>query len=215
MSWVYHYTNAYGSMTQAEMQQNVDEIYAQLYSNYGWTVNAICAVLGNMQRESYINPAQTQGGFPVGGTSGGYGLCMWTPQTKIKNWLQANNHSIFSGYWQIYAMNDETFPSASDPQYSTHAPITYQEFKHSGKTVAELTEIFMRYYERAGVSALEERIQYAENWYRYIMGTDPPPSPTPTPPEPPDPPPSPDPDPSGYKSQTKAWLFLRSRRLRF
>ena len=94
MSWVYHYTNAYGSMTQAEMQQNVDEIYAQLYSNYGWTVNAICAVLGNIQRESYINPAQTQGGFPVGGTSGGYGLCMWTPQTKIKNWLQANNHSI-------------------------------------------------------------------------------------------------------------------------
>ena len=31
MTWVYHDTNRYGSMTQAEMEVNVNEIYAQLY----------------------------------------------------------------------------------------------------------------------------------------------------------------------------------------
>lgn len=217
MSWVYHDTNRYGSMTQAEMEQNVDQIYAQLYSNYTWAVNAICAVLGNIQRESYINPAQTQGGYPVDSMSGGYGLCMWTPASKIKRWLQANNHSIYSGYWQVYAMNDPNFPSASDPQYTpTNAfPLTYDQFKHSGQTVAYLTEAFMKNYEKAGTEALQERIQYAENWYRYIMGTDPPPTPTPEPPYPPDPPVPPEPDPSGFKRKSKLSIYLRSPRLRF
>lgn len=212
MTWVYHETNLPNSMTAYEMSQNVDEIYAQFYSVYHWSVNAICGVLGNMQHESYLNPAQTQIGYPIGSASGGYGLCQWTPSTKLTNWLRANNHSLYSGFWQLYYLNFESGGTEYIP--TSQFPETYAEFKVSGQTVAYLTECFLKNYERAGVEALSQRIQYAENWYRYLMGTDPPPEPTPTPPAPPDPPTPPDPDPSGYKGRTKMWLFLRSPRLR-
>lgn len=210
MSWHYVDTNRANPLTQSEMEDNVDEIYAQLYSSYGWSINAICAVLGNMQYESYINPAQTEIGHPTGSMSYGYGLVQWTPARKIKEWLQANNHSIYSGYWQCYYLANvyqgEWISTASYPE-------TYAEFAHSGKTIDYLTKCFFYNYERGTWS--DQRTTMAENWYRYIMGTDPPPEPTPDPPVPPDPPPSPDPDPSGYKRQTKLFMFLRSPRLRF
>lgn len=210
MGWHYVDTNRLNALTQQEMEDNVDEIYAQLYSGYTWSINAICAVLGNMQYESGLNPAQTENGFPTGSMRGGYGLIQWTPARKIKQWLQANNHSIYSGYWQCYYLSnvyqDEWY---STPEY----PETYEEFKHSGKTLDYLTRCFFENYLRGTWS--NDRTTMAENWYRYIMGTDPPPQPTPDPPQPPDPPEPPDPDPSGYKSKYKAGIYLRNRNLIF
>lgn len=200
MSWVYHISNRAGSMTQAEMEQNVDEIYAQLYG-YGWTINAICGLLGNIQVESLINPAQTQIGYPIGTERGGYGLVQWTPASKIKNWLRANNHSIESGYWQVYAINYQ--PEGVEWISTSQFPETYDEFKFSEETVAYLTECFLKNYERAGTEALQRRIDCAENWYEYITGTHP------------DPPEPPEPDPHGYKGTFKQIIFLRSRNLRF
>ena len=214
MSWTYHITNRLGTMTQQEMEGNVDEIYAQLYSNYTWSVNAICAVLGNLQQESALNPAQTQTGYDINGMRGGYGLAQWTPARKIKNWLQANNHSLYSGYWQIYALNMNEISSDYGNEYipTTDFPLTFAEFKNSGETVAYLTEAFLKNYERAGDEALSNRIQYAEDWYRYIMGADPPTEPSTDPPQPVDPPDPIDPDATGYKGVFKTILFLRNRR---
>lgn len=210
MGWHYVDTNRYNALTQSEMEDNVDEIYAQLYTNYTWSINAICGVLGNIQYESQLNPAQTEHGCPTGSMHNGYGLVQWTPASKIKNWLQNNHHSIYSGYWQVYYLANEY---QTEWIVTSEYPESYAEFAHSGQTVEYLTHCFFENYERG--TWANERVTMAENWYRYIMGTDPPPSPTPTPPTPPDPPPSPDPDPSIYKRPTKAWLFLRSRRLRF
>lgn len=42
-------------LTQKEMQENVNEIYTYL-NGKGWTTNAIAGLLGNIQRESTINP---------------------------------------------------------------------------------------------------------------------------------------------------------------
>ena len=182
MGWVYHITNAFGSMTQAEMEQNAQEIYGQLNS-YGWTLNAICAVLGNMQHESYINPAQTQHGYNINSMRGGFGLVMWTPARKFKEWAQANNHSIYSGYWQLYALDQQPWGIEYIP--TTEYPLSYQEFKTSEEDLTYLTTAFCKNYERAGVEALDLRIAYAEDWYSYLSGE-----------EPPDPSP---PDPGGYK----------------
>ena len=205
MGWHYVDTNAYNALTQSQMEDNVDEIYAQLYSNYTWTVNAICGVLGNMQYESQLNPAQTEHGYPTGSMRHGYGLVQWTPASKIKNWLRENNHSIYSGYWQVYYLaNEYSTEWISTPNY----PESFQEFAHSGQSVDYLTHCFFENYERGKWN--NDRVEMAEDWYRYIMGTDPP-QPSPTPPEPVDPPDPPDPDPSGYKSKRKAYLFLRSR----
>lgn len=206
MSWIYHITSALGSMTQAEMENNALEVYGQLY-NYGWTVNAICAVLGNMQDESYINPAQTQNGYATTSMNGGYGLVMWSPARKIKEWLQANNHSLYSGYWQLYALNNE--PWGVEYISTSEYPLSYDQFKHSGESLDYLTTAFLKNYERASVEHLDLRIENAENWYRYLMGEEPP-EPSPTPPVPPDPPPEPTPDPSGYKGYgLKVWQMIR------
>lgn len=208
MSWHYVDTNRATPLTQSEMEDNVDEIYSQLYSVYTWSVNAICAVLGNMQYESYLNPAQTEMGYPTGSMRGGYGLVQWTPARKIKQWLQEHNHSIYSGYWQCYYLANEY----SGEWISTQSyPESFSEFAHSGQTVEYLTKCFFYNYERGTWN--NQRVTMAENWYRYIMGTDPPPSPTPTPTPPPDPPTPPDPDPSGYRTRRKAFLFLRNRNL--
>ena len=196
MAWIYKPTNQYGSMSQSEMENNATEVYGQLYSVYGWTVNAICAVLGHFQWESYINPAQTQHGYPLNSMSGGYGLAMWTPARKIKSWLRANNHSLYSGYWQLYALNNE--PWGVEYISTSDYPLTYDQFKHSGESVDYLTRAFLKNYERAGTEAIETRVEYAEDWYRFLMGTDPP-EPSPTPPSPPVPPEPPDPDDKGYK----------------
>ena len=215
MSWNYRISNRPSPLTQAQMAENVDEIYAQLYSNYLWTVNAICAVLGNMEKESYLNPAQTELYYPIDSNEHGYGLVQWDPARKYKNWARANNHSIYSGYWQVYFLNNQSGGTEWIP--TTHFPETYDQFKHSGQTLSYLTECFLRNYERASVATedLESRIEYANKWYRYIMGTDPPPEPTPEPPYPPEPPTPPDPDPSGYKRTSKINIYLRNPRLRF
>ena len=78
MSW----TGRNGYLTESEMHANGIEIY-QYFSSYGWSINAICAMLGNMQSESGVNPGIWEGLTPFGG---GYGLVQWTPYSKYKNW---------------------------------------------------------------------------------------------------------------------------------
>lgn len=82
-------------LTQGEMESNAKEIYIYL-SDKGWTINAISGLLGNMQRESTINPGLWQS-LKEGNYSGGYGLVQWTPATKYTNWAKANGYDIGDG----------------------------------------------------------------------------------------------------------------------
>ena len=49
----------------------------------GWTLNAVAALLGNMEHESSINPGRGE----VGGS--GYGLVQWTPKSKFTLWCDS------------------------------------------------------------------------------------------------------------------------------
>ena len=62
---------------------NAKYIY-KFFSNKGWTKNAICGMLGNMQGDSGIiaDIEEREGG-------GGYGLVQWTPKSKLVNWANA------------------------------------------------------------------------------------------------------------------------------
>lgn len=180
MTWVAHVSNKSGSMTQSEMEQNATEIYNQL-RGYGWTLNAICAVLGNMQHESYLNPAQWQIGYDIGSQSAGYGLVQFTPSTKYTNWANEQGYDITVGEHQVYAIDTQPWGTEYIPTRSF--PLSYSEFKVSDKDLDYLTEAFLRNYERAGVEALNDRLQYASEWYEYFNGTPVPPTP-PTPPTP-------------------------------
>ena len=193
MPWVYYVTNKLGKMSDEDKNNNATMIYNQLGS-YGWTLNAICGVLGNMTVESQLNPAQTQVGYPIGSLKGGYGLVQWTPASKYVNWARANNHNITDGYWQLYDLSNQAHGTE---YYATSSfPLSYDEFKVSDETPAYLTEAFLKNYERAGVEVLSKRVEWAEHWYEYLSG-----QPAPVPPVPP--------TPKRDKSGLPVWMMIK------
>ena len=164
---------------------NARIIYSQL-CDAGWDSDSACAVIGNMAREARLNPAQTQDGYAINGTSGGFGLVMWTPQTKYRSWCQSTDHDVNSGYWQVYYIINR--PTATEQaQFNEHDGlynITWNDFitNARGYTVEQLTAVWLKCYERAGISALDLRIYYASNYaqefYNYSpQPVDPSPSP--------------------------------------
>lgn len=175
MGWIYYVTNKYDKMTEAERQNNALLVYQQL-TLAGWTLNAIAGTLGNMERESLLNPAQTQGGYPVGSRNGGYGLVQWTPASNYLDWCESAGHDITDGYWQVYAVDQE--PEGKQWYSTSSFPLTYPQYKQSTESPEYLAEAFCRNYERAGVEAMEERKANARKWYEYLGGSPVPPTPS-------------------------------------
>ena len=70
-----------------EMTVNANYIYSY-FSSRGWTKESISAMLGNMQRESTINPGIWQN-LDEGNTSLGFGLVQWTPATNYFDWCDS------------------------------------------------------------------------------------------------------------------------------
>ena len=87
-------SNAY--LTQSQMDGNAQHI-ADFLTEKGWTRNAIAGMLGNMQRESNINPGLWES-LNYGNTSGGFGLTQWTPATKYLNWAQERGYPCGNDY---------------------------------------------------------------------------------------------------------------------
>lgn len=161
-----HSGNYYLSLSQ--MTDNAQYILSYLLDK-GWTKNAICGMLGNMQRESTINPAIWQN-LDEGNTSLGFGLVQWTPASKYINWC-ADNGLIYTEMdsnlkrilWELE--NGEQY-IATDSY-----PETFREFTKSTKDVSYLASAFLHNYERAGVSAESERQQNAQYWYEHLEGS--------------------------------------------
>lgn len=128
-----------------------------------WSLNAIAGLLGNMQRESTLNPSLHERG------GSGYGLVQWTPGTKLTKWCQnqhpkLNSDEIDSQLKRIlYEFEEkiEWYPK-------TGFKLSFAEFMKSKKDPEWLAEAFMRNYERPGVTALEKRQAYARHWYDYL-----------------------------------------------
>ena len=81
MSWYAKTTGGYENY-DIEAQGNATEIYYILTAK-GYSLTAVCAVLGNMYKESGYNPFQWENDNiqPMVGYSSsvGYGLVQWTP----------------------------------------------------------------------------------------------------------------------------------------
>ena len=104
------YKNNYLSTT--DQKANAQYIWSYLGAK-GWTINAVAALLGNMQSESTLSPAIWQGRRKgsiekadgtfelntsvLSGWGGGFGLVQWTPWTRYTNWCQSNGLA----YWDI------------------------------------------------------------------------------------------------------------------
>ena len=209
-SWHAKKTGGY-SRTSIEAIDNANMIYAVLY-NEGWTLNAICGVLGNMGAESGYNPWRWQSdkiGVSTGSpwTNKGYGLVQFTPGGKYINDSRAKampgygpNFSdkvgnIADGNAQIL------FVDSYADYYPTRAyPMSFAEFKASTSDPGTLAKAWLYNYERpADPGATEaDRAENGRYWFQVLSGE--------IPPDPPDPP--------GPNGHLEIWMYFKLKERR-
>ena len=193
---------------------NAEKIYG-IFMAQGWTVNAIAAMIGNMNYESNLNPARVYkvGGFPHSGASlsdigndqavnhpkEAYGLVQWKGLGKtdpnnnqLVGYAIRYNTEWYDGDIQMqrllweYANGEKFHAQTVDGVYWD-----FEKFSHSTASPEQLAKVWMVCYEGTW-SVLDTRKKNARKWYDYFAGSPEPPTP-PDPDEPPDPP-LPDPD---------------------
>jgi peptidoglycan hydrolase-like protein with peptidoglycan-binding domain/cell wall-associated NlpC family hydrolase len=172
-----------GSLTKAERQANAEYI-RRFFASLGWPLPAICGVLGNMQRESGMNPGRWQSGKVK--DSSGYGLVQWTPSTNFRSWAAAQappQDELMDG--QLAKIRDEH--DTGKQFFSTKEyPLTFRQFAACAESPVEkwsapyyLARVFGRNYERsaailaggaAAEKSLDARGKAAEEWYAYLKG---------------------------------------------
>ena len=215
------------TLTEAEKQNNAKLIYNAL-SSYGWNLTAISGALGNMTRESTLNPGacETGRGIPRGTSqhyAGGLGLIQWTDYPAYSGnvnpllWYAVQvGRNWYDGALQCYLLNECDNPDITDCgmgegprwgwQQGPWPSITYAAYKSYSGTPEDAAMYFYHCCEAHTIlddGTLTARKQWARYWYDYFTGTVP---------EPPDPfdPPQP-PVPSGKESP---WLLFKFDNLR-
>ena len=130
-------------------------------SGYGSSVYVIAALAGNAWRESHINPALQQ----VGG--GAFGIFQWDGGRRdaLLSWLSDNGYASTDPNGQMQYLIVE-----GDWQGSYGGISSLDEFMQSDSTdIPMLTTAFCTCWERPGVPALDERIQFASKALEYIQ----------------------------------------------
>lgn len=139
---------------------------------------AAAAIIGNLQHESFLNPAQWEIGYNYD-PAHGFGLGQWTPSTKITALadfpdyidgdLQLDHLIEDTGQWSTGLVNMDTGYSS---YYDVTVPILHnmEEFFTSSASVDDLTVAWAVYWERPGAAYLvpETRKVYARHWMQVI-----------------------------------------------
>lgn len=176
MAWIVKVgVSAY--LTQSEMENNATEFYGY-FNSKGFTIESVAGMLGNLQQESNINPGMKQ----TASASSGWGLIQWTPSSNLTDYATAHGSVWSTGEIQTQLMWDEIINRYGGqwiPKPSQGYGYTGAEFSQL-TDVAEACKAYLYERERAGVAALNKRLTYASNWYKYLTGVTPP-----TPSEPP------------------------------
>lgn len=131
------------------------------------SIYVVSAIGGNMWRESHVNPAMWEG-LVVGGP--GYGLCQWTGDRRTALFQYLNSvglpNSDGDGQIDFLIVEDDWIDVSSSP---LHFANLTQFLESSSTDIPALTETFMKCWERPGVPALEERVQFAMKAFTWIQ----------------------------------------------
>lgn len=179
--WYWESSNSRNVLTLEQMQTNALYFYGKCENEYGWSLNAISAMLGNIRHEGIMNPAQWQYGFTVGNPKAGYGLCQWTPSTNLTDWAESTGRNRLS---MDCAIERIKFELDSGIQYypTSKYPLSFAQFVISDEPPSYLALCWLYNYERPKNPEATEQIRKdsADYWYEYLTGEEPP--------DPPDPP---------------------------
>ena len=195
MPWHNKNTGAYGRES-AESLDNARMGYSILAAR-GFTLEAFCAVWGNVEHESGYNPWRWQGDsvLPVGDPRIGYqnahayGLVQWDPASKY-----IDGGASYSGYGPNYSdragsaaegtaqLNFLDATAVSSGQYFPNPNYNYQ-ISYSNFKAATLNQYSMEWLTRAWFHNYERgtwsnsRVTAAQYWYDALSGEPPAPQP--------------------------------------
>lgn len=189
LSWHAKPTGEY-ARTSTEALENAQLIYNYL-SSRGWTINAVCGLLGSIDREGVYNPWRWESDIihGAGGTSG-YGLVQFTPASKYiqdsraqamekyaPNYTGAANPQAHDGEAQLLFID-----LYADYIATSAYPETFAQYKASTKDTEYLTRAWVANYERPQdpSATIQQRIEAAAYWYEVLQGYPPPVPPGPT-----------------------------------
>lgn len=157
-------------LTQKQMENNAMIIYDYLLKQ-GWSKNASCGAIANMQAESTINPGLWEKGNT---TNLGFGLVQWTPSTKWTDYadIHGYNYSDLNRQLEylIYSMQPgrgEWLVGGVAPSFQLYA----SEYISSTRSAYDLAIVFLLCYERPldqSDSAKSYRGGLANNWFSFF-----------------------------------------------
>lgn len=160
--------------------QRTNALYIwQYFRKRGWSMNAVAALLGNIQRESTLNPGLWQNRREWGtAKSHGFGLTQWTPYTKFTDWCAVNGYKIDDIDVQLLRIEKEVEASEVsgwqelDQWITTDTyNISFKEFTQSTKDAAWLAGAFLLNYERAADQSIEKQQARGRNatyWFDFL-----------------------------------------------
>lgn len=144
------------------------------FKGKGWSRNALSAMLGNMRKESSINPDMSEYNY-AWSADRGYGLVQWTPRSKYWNWAEARGLSPSLGSSQLARIDYEVEQNIQWIATSSY-PLSFASFRASTESVSYLTQAFTWNYERpntaAGQASMAERIAFANRCYNELNWDD-------------------------------------------
>ena len=180
-------TEGYSGLNNSEQETNATYIYNALI-DAGFTKNAACGVLGNIERECGFNPGAWQ---VSNNTSYGFGLVQWTPATKFINYAYDNDiitsktatavNNLTNTNAQTLmdteidciqwcCTNGDFFAPSSSMQHTNHS-MTYSQYKKSTLDAGTLAVVFHDHFERSADTAAnlqKYRATYATKWYNFF-----------------------------------------------
>lgn len=181
MSWVSSIVwliNDENNLTDAtknpHLVNNANE-FKNIMTGYGWSLNAICGLLGNATYESSINPGMYERGSGRPYYQSGYGLIQWTntkatseAENPLVAWINTNygDNNWQDGDRQCVFINGDD--GANWIEKSPYL-MSYDEFKHSTDDVQYLTRAYHENRERGTWAA--KRAKWAKDWYDYFQGS--------------------------------------------
>lgn len=142
------------NQTQIAGNNNVEKAW-NFYISQGFSKEATAGILGNYMRESRMNPSIIERGNNIG-----FGIAQWSfgRRINLEKWTKQNKYVSNSLEAQLRF-------SIVEMQNMSFGKYNYSSFKKINN-VREATAVFEKYFERAGVVAIEERTRYAEEIYR-------------------------------------------------
>lgn len=152
-------------LTDYEMRVNAQYILNYL-RNRGWTKEAVCGMLGNMEVESYINPGVWHGCIEG---SAAFGLVQWSPPSKFFNWADDNSYAYGNMIGQLQRLIYEV---ENREQYSEYGTTVYSfyDYTQSTLTAYELGRQFAWHYEDGNFSegVANDRGSRATSWFNTL-----------------------------------------------